>query len=180
MNNSVRGLSIAAVAGLATVLATSPLAVRPQELVSQSGSPEAPIAIALVSTHPHVLQQDAEALAASINAVRAQRGLPALQRDAGLDRIAYAKAVDMASRSYFGHTDPNGVTFQDRMRIFHWPSQYVAENIAFDSSEPRAVRAFVNSPPHYSNLIDPHEARVGVAVVTVGANETFYVEDFSS
>ena len=149
-------------------------------MVGQSGSTDAPIAIALVSTHPHVLQQDAEALAASVNAVRAQRGLPALQRDAGLDRIAYAKAVDMAARGYFGHTDPNGVTFQDRMRGWHWPSQYVAENIAFDSSEQRAVRAFVNSPPHYANLIDPHEQRIGVAVVTVGSNETFYVEDFSS
>jgi uncharacterized protein YkwD len=179
MKNSVRSISIAALAGLAAALATA-FTLRPHEIVSQSDTPDVPIAIALVSTHPHVLQQDADALAASVNAVRAKRGLPALQRDAGLDRIAYAKAVDMAARSYFGHTDPNGVTFQDRMRLFHWPSQYVAENIAFDSSEQRAVHAFINSPPHYSNLIDPHEQRVGVAVVTVGANQTFYVEDFSS
>jgi len=37
----------------------------------------------------------------------------------------------------------------------------------------------VNSPPHYSNQVDPHERRIGVAVITVGKDETFYVEDFS-
>jgi len=178
MNSIVR--STAVVAGLAATLATASCAVRPHAMVSQESTGDRPIAMALVSNHPHVLQPDAEALAASVNAVRAQHGLPSLQRDAGLDRIAYAKAVDMAARSYFGHTDPNGVTFAQRMRVWHWPSQYVAENIAFDSTEPNAQRAFQNSPPHLANLIDPREQRIGVAVVTVGSGETFYVEDFSN
>ncbi len=140
---------------------------------------EAPIALALINPHPHAVPSDAQALADGVNAERAKRGLPALQRDPALDRVAYAKAVDMAARGYFGHTDPNGVTFYQRMQAWHWPTTYVAENIAFDSSEPRAQSAFVNSPPHYSNQIDPHERSIGVAVITVSKGETFYVEDFS-
>lgn len=180
MNTNVRSTSIAAVAGLAVALAMTPFSVRPGAMVRASSDVEKPIAVALVSTRPHSLPADAQALTDGVNAERAKRGLPALQRDPALDRIAYAKAVDMVARGYFGHTDPNGVTFQDRMRAWNWPTQYVAENIAFDSSEPRAQIAFVNSPPHYSNQIDPREARIGAAVVTVGSGETFYVEDFSS
>jgi uncharacterized protein YkwD len=152
----------------------------PAAIVSSSRTVETTITIALVNPQrPVSLDADARALAADLNNVRAQRGVPMLTRDAALDRIAYAKAVDMASRGYFGHTDPGGVTFQDRMRAARWPTAYVAENIAFDRDEPHANLAFVNSPAHYSNMIDPNERRLGVAVVTVGHGETFYVQVFS-
>jgi uncharacterized protein YkwD len=167
-------------AGLAALmLALSPVAVHGPMVSASQDAPEAPIAVALVNPHPHSLAADAQALADGVNVERAKHGLPALQRDAALDRVAYAKAVDMAARGYFGHTDPNGVTFAERMQAWHWPTTYVAENIAFDSNEPRAQLAFVNSPPHYSNQIDPREKSIGVAVITVGRDETFYVEDFS-
>ena len=136
------------------------------------------ITIAFVEAHaPVQLPAQADALLRDLNAERAKRGLPALARDASLDRFAYAKAADMAARGYFGHTDPTGVTFQDRLRAWNVET-YAAENIAFDRDERRAHAAFVNSPPHYANVIDPNARRVGVAVVTVGPGETFYVEDF--
>jgi uncharacterized protein YkwD len=193
MKKIVRGLGFASsrivraapVAGLAAILlALSPLtvhapAVHASIISASQDPPEAPIAIALVNPHLHALAADAQALADAVNAERAKRGVPALQRDPALDRVAYAKAVDMAARGYFGHTDPNGVTFSERMQAWHWPTAYVAENIAFDSNELRAQSAFANSPPHYSNQIDPREKSIGVAVITVGRDETFYVEDFS-
>jgi uncharacterized protein YkwD len=162
----------------AIVLALLPVTV-PAAMVRASSAAEPPIAIVLVNPHPQSLAPDAQALADGVNAERAKHGLPALRRSAALDRVAYAKAVDMAARSYFGHTDPDGVTFEDRMHAWNWPTAYVAENIAFDSNEARAQAAFVNSPPHYSNQIDPRERDIGVAVVTVGNDETFFVEDFS-
>jgi uncharacterized protein YkwD len=188
MNQIVRGLGFASsrivrlapAAGLAAImLAMSPVAAHAPLLGASQDVAEAPIAIALVNPHPHSLTVDAQALADGVNAERAKHGLPALQRDPALDRVAYAKAVDMAARGYFGHTDPNGVTFAERMQAWHWPTQYVAENIAYDTNEPRAQLAFVNSPPHHSNQIDPREKSIGVAVITVGRDETFYVEDFS-
>jgi uncharacterized protein YkwD len=174
----------APIAGLAAILlalspATANAPLHAPMISASQDAPEAPIAIALVNPHPHALEADAQALADGVNAERANHGLPALQRDAALDRVAYAKAVDMAARGYYGHTDPNGVTFAERMQAWHWPTAYVAENIAFGSNEPRAQLAFVNSPAHYSNQIDPREKSIGVAVITVGRDETFYVEDFS-
>lgn len=150
-------------------------------LVSASHGEEATITIALIDPHyPMSLPGETRSLAADVNAERAKHGLSALVRDDALDRFAYAKAVEMAARGYFGHTDPNGITFQDRLRAWRWPTTYAAENIAFDYDESRAHAAFMHSLPHAQNVLDPNERKFGVAVVTVGDRETFYVEDFSA
>jgi uncharacterized protein YkwD len=164
----------------AILLALSPLNVHaPMVSASSTIVPgDEPIMIALGNPHPRVLAADAQALADDVNHERAKHGLPALRRDATLDQIAYAKAVDMAARGYFGHTDPSGVTFADRMHARHL-NVYASENIAFDANERDAQIAFVHSPEHYSSQIDPRVQNIGTAVVTVGRGETFYVEDFS-
>ena len=177
MKNGVVVAALLALIPLPSVPAQSPL----PRLVSSSSGAEAAITIPLVNPHYPVSAVDqATALFADVNAERVKRGLPALQRDDTLDRFAYTKAVEMAARGYFGHTDENGITFQDRLRTWRWPTPYAAENIAFDWDEPHAHYAFMNSPPHAQNLLDPNERKIGVAVVNVGDRETFYVEDFSA
>jgi uncharacterized protein YkwD len=164
-------------------LSSSPLthAAPPRLVLSSELTGEAPIRIPLVNPHYPVNDGDAAStLASDVNAERVKRGLPALSRDETLDRFAYAKAVEMAARGYFGHTDTNGITFQDRLHTWKWPTNYAAENIAFDWDEPHAHSAFMNSPPHAQNLLDPNERKMGIAVVNVGDRETFYVEDFSA
>ena len=162
------------VAMMAAVFGLSPV------VLGVAQGQEAPITISFVNPHsPQPAMDQARALADDVNAERVKRGLPALVRDATLDRFAAAKATEMAARGYFGHTDPDGITFQDRLRAWHWPNTYAAENIAFDRDEPHAHTSFMNSPGHASNVLDRNERRIGVAVVTVGEHETFYVEDFS-
>lgn len=165
---------------LALGAAAAPNAATANPNASASRIVETTIAIALIDPGtPVSVSAEARALTADLNGERVRRGLPALRRDDALDRIAFAKGLDMASRGYFGHTDPSGVTFQDRMRAARWPTKYVAENIAFDRDEAHAHEAFVSSAGHYANMIDARERRVGIAVVTVGAGETFYVQVFS-
>ena len=172
----------------AAIVALMPLAPTPSAqpapprlVLSSEVTGEVPIRIPLVNPHyPVDAATEANALASDVNAERAKRGLPALQRDETLDRFAFAKAVEMAARGYFGHTDTNGITFQDRLKTWRWPTNYAAENIAFDWDEPHAHSAFMNSPSHAQNLLDPNERKIGVAVVNVGDRETFYVEDFSA
>ncbi|MEA2721138.1 MAG: hypothetical protein QOJ39_3002 [Candidatus Eremiobacteraeota bacterium] len=172
-----------AIAGMLALLPLSssalPQAQTPR-LVSSSHAGDVAIMVPLNDPqYPVNMAEDAGTLAADVNAERAKRNLPALVRDETLDRFAYAKAVEMAARGYFGHTDPNGVTFQDRLKAWHWPTSYAGENIAFDWDEPHAHAAFMNSPPHAQNVLDPNERKIGVAIVTVGRHETFFVENFS-
>ncbi|HEV3089738.1 MAG TPA: CAP domain-containing protein [Candidatus Elarobacter sp.] len=122
---------------------------------------------------------EARALFNDVNAARAQRGLPPLAEDNGLSQFALQVAEEMARGHYFGHTDPNGVTFADRLRASGLRYRYAAENMAFDADERAANQAFLRSPAHYTNIVDSHPHRLGVAVVAAGDGEVFYVEEFA-
>jgi uncharacterized protein YkwD len=138
--------------------------------------------VQLAYVRPHRLQvvsTDARVLFNDVNAARAQRGLPPLSPDAGLSQFALKIAQQMAEQHYFGHTDPNGVTFQDRLRRSGLAFRFAAENMAFDEDESHANQAFMRSPGHYANIVDPHPHRLGIAVVAAGDGEVFFVEEFA-
>lgn len=157
---------------LAAIVALSPAATGAHE------SP--PVTIAYVNAHaPVAVSSDATVLFASVNAERARRGLPPLVRDDRLDKLALAKARDMAIYDYFGHTDREGRTFEERVRASGLTFRLAAENLAFDQDALHAHAAFMHSAEHRANVLDPEEKRLGVAVITVGNGETFYVEEFA-
>ncbi|HEX3549550.1 MAG TPA: CAP domain-containing protein [Candidatus Elarobacter sp.] len=160
---------VAFVAALAPLLTAAALA-----------SSEDCIELAYLRPHtPQVELAEARLLVRDVNAARAQRGLHPLVQDDSLSQFALQVAEQMAQRHYFGHTDPNGVTFQDRLRASHVRWGYAAENMAFDQDEAHANQAFLHSPGHYANIVDGHPHRVGTAVVAAGDGEVFYVEEFA-
>jgi uncharacterized protein YkwD len=150
-----------ALLALTVVLAAAPLAVRADD-------------------DPNVLATaSARALAADVNAARAAHGLPALTLDARLSRFGLTLADAMARRHYFGHTDPDGITFADRVRAAGLLDRFAAENIALDVDETHANAALLHSPGHYRNIMDPRAHRLGVAVVVSDDGELFLVEEFA-
>ncbi|BDE07834.1 hypothetical protein WPS_31100 [Vulcanimicrobium alpinum] len=161
---------------IAAVVAALALAVP----LGASASEDGPVLIAFVHPRPPQIQTGAaRALFADVNAARALRGLPALLPDPQLDEIALTVAREMAARHYFGHTDPNGMTFADRLQSAGFRFRFAAENLAFDRDEPHANAALLRSPGHYANIMDAHPHRLGVAAIAAGEGEIFYVEEFS-
>ncbi len=161
---------VAFVVALVTLL---PLAVT-------ASAEEECIQLAYVRPHrPQVVSSEARTLFGDVNAARAQRGLPPLVQDETLSQFALQVAEQMAQRRYFGHTDPNGVTFQDRLRAAGLHTRFAAENMAFDQDESHANQAFLHSPGHYANIVDAHPHKLGIAVVAAGDGEVFYVEEFA-
>lgn len=139
--------------------------------------------IQLAFVHPHaplIDQASANSLFADVNASRAHAGLPALAPDPQLSQIALEVATRMATRHYFGHTDPDGITFEQRLHSSGYRYRFAAENMAFDQDESHANRAFLHSPDHYRNIVDPLPSKLGVAVVSAGDGETFFVEEFAN
>jgi uncharacterized protein YkwD len=128
---------------------------------------------------PYVDRGAAEALADDVNAARADVGLPPLALDPQLSRFALALAEQMAHRHYIGHTDPDGVTFSDRIQAAGLLRHFAAENIALDVDEPHADAALLHSPGHYANIMDARARRLGVAAVAAGTGEVFFVEEFA-
>jgi uncharacterized protein YkwD len=158
---------------LAALVALAPL--------TATASDEESIQLAYARPHqqPQAVGSEARALFNDVNVARAQRGLQPLAEDASLSQFALRVAEQMAERHYFGHTDPNGVTFQDRLRQAGFANRYAAENMAFDQDEKAAHQAFLHSPGHYGNIVDSHSRKLGVAVVAAGDGEIFYVEEFA-
>jgi hypothetical protein len=126
--------------------------------------PFAPGAHAGGSTaNPAAMEND---FVSRINALRASKGLGALQVDAELTGIARSWSAKMAQAGTISH-NPN---FAGQVHA-NWVK--LGENVGVGPDVPSLFQAFVNSPHHYENLVDPAFTRVGVGVV-VTSNGTLY------
>lgn len=117
------------------------------------------------------------------NQTRQSFGLAPLAESQKLDQVAQMKAEDMVKKQYFDHTSPTGIT------PWFWFSQagynykYAGENLAigfFDSEE--VYNAWLNSPAHKANIINPNYKEFGTAVMSgYGNNNTIVVvQEFGS
>jgi hypothetical protein len=114
---------------------------------------------------------DAEtAFVNDMNALRASKGLRPLAVDPRLVTVARNWSQQMANANNLSH-NPNLANQS--------PSDWVklGENVGVGGSESSIHQAFVNSPHHYANLVDPAFNAVGVGVVQVG-NTIWVTEDF--
>lgn len=102
---------------------------------------------------------------AKINELRASKGLQPLIVDAELTNIGRDWAGKMAAAGQISH-NPNF-----RYEVTEdW--QRLGENVGVGPSVDSLFQAFVNSPGHYANLVQPDYNRVGIGVVLVG--DTIY------
>lgn len=124
------------------------------------------------------LPADAATLLAALNATRSLQGLRPLVLDARLCAIAESHGIDMATRRYFDHMSPEGISPFERMDRAHYRYGYAGENLALDRNAAAAHRALLGSSEHRSNMLEPHYSRVGIAAVGSAIGEIF-VEDFS-
>lgn len=110
---------------------------------------------------------EAEMLA-RINDVRRQAGLPALALNPLLDRISQEHADDMLLRSYFGHRTPEGLGPSDRARADGYAAG-IGENLVEQRySVQEALDAWLDSPPHRRNILDPGIREVGLGLAIGG------------
>jgi uncharacterized protein YkwD len=124
---------------------------------------------------------------ALVNADRRAAGLPALVESAALDRIATARAQDMAANGYFGHYRPGHSTLAvlELLRANGMSFSWYGENIIWESGQPAASIAahfntwWMNSPEHRANILNTHYGHLGIGVATSGSR-VYMVEDFTN
>ncbi|HYH88979.1 MAG TPA: CAP domain-containing protein [Solirubrobacteraceae bacterium] len=108
-----------------------------------------------------------------LNGERADRGLAALATDARLQRAALAHGNDMVERLYFAHAGRNGSQPAERIRAAGYLSSggawRIGENLAWGTgalATPRAiVSAWMASPGHRANILQPAYREIGFGVV---------------
>lgn len=115
-------------------------------------------------TEPFSLQ--VERVIQLVNNARAGAGLGALSENKSLDIAASKKVRDMLSEQYFAHISPNGTTPWDFFKqAGYYPYSAAGENLASDFlTAEDAQRAFMESPTHRANILQPLYTEIGVAV----------------
>jgi uncharacterized protein YkwD len=118
------------------------------------------------------------ALFDALNRERAAQGLPALQWDEALASAAREHALRMAQRNTLSHQLPGEPAVQDRATRAGARFSLIAENIAVAPNPSTIHSAWMQSPHHRENILDPELNVVGIAVIR-GGDGLFAVQDFS-
>ncbi len=107
------------------------------------------------------------ALSVLTNEERAHNSLPQLTENPKLAHAAQLKAEDMASKSYFAHTSPEGKTPWYWFNLVGYDYSYAGENLAVNFTDSADVtRAWINSPTHRANIVGRNYKEVGTGVAT--------------
>lgn len=101
-----------------------------------------------------------------INAKRLDAGLPTLDLNPQLNQAATMKASDMFTLNYWAHNNPNGREPWDFIKNTGYRYRYAGENLARDFGDTNSlVDAWMASPTHRDNIVNPRYQEIGIAVV---------------
>lgn len=100
------------------------------------------------------------------NQERAKIGASPLKLNPNLSEAAQRKAGDMFAFNYWAHTSPSGRDPWSFFKEVGYNFIFAGENLARDFATPESVvAAWMVSPSHRENLLNPKYQEIGVAVV---------------
>ena len=90
----------------------------------------------------------------------------------------------MLAKGYWAHFAPDGTSPWSFFLSFGYKYRYAGENLARDFQDaPSAVNAWMNSPSHRENILNPNYRDIGIGVVEgnlAGVNTTIIVQFFGT
>lgn len=128
----------------------------------------AAVACAVAAPAQSTVVQDARTMRALVNTTRAQHALAPLRFSPLLDRSALLKAEAIRSCGSFSHT-PCGAPLTRTFQQVGYRYASIGENLAWGTgtfaSPGSILNAWLTSPAHRANLLNPRWREVGLAVV---------------
>jgi uncharacterized protein YkwD len=112
-----------------------------------------------------------------INLARTTNGLRPLHVNRALGHAAQQYSNELAGLRTLSHISPNGATPEDRAAAAGYHGTYIGENLAVGMGPVMTVRAWMASPGHRANLLNPafHVVGLGAAAGVFGPELTVYV-----
>jgi uncharacterized protein YkwD len=108
-----------------------------------------------------------------LNQIRRAHHLVPLTLCPNLSAAAMQHSRDMLAKGYFAHNSSNGEPFWKRIKAFYPEPRYgswsVGENLFWTSGSATAggsMKAWMASPPHRENILDPAWRQIGIATVS--------------
>ena len=186
-----------AVPTVVTEASPSAVATGTSDADTDSAAPSTQIAQAVATPTPVLIAPSAEATTQSIpanvhqavevqrapdqarglldrmNEARLEAGLPALEWDASLEAVAYARASNLVENGYFDHYAPDGESAFSELAARGIRYRLAGENLARNNYlEAKTVAAafdgLMNSPGHRANILEERFSSVAVACVRDG------------
>ncbi len=117
------------------------------------------------------------------NAHRKEHGAAALVPNDALNAAAETKLKDLFAKQYFEHESPDGIGPGTLAGQAGYLYVLVGENLALGNfkDDQALVQAWMNSPGHRANILEPKYAEIGIAVgrgVYEGRNTWIAVQEF--
>lgn len=122
------------------------------------------VAVVVTATPGPAAGSDAPAYIGRINSLRSSRGLAPLEEDGTLDALATDWARHLAAIGGLQHASDLSIGVSRS-----WSK--LGENVGTGPDTGTIFDAFVASPSHYRNLVDPSFTHVGVGVVWSGGTQ---------
>ncbi|MBX4210400.1 hypothetical protein KW783_00310 [Candidatus Parcubacteria bacterium] len=109
---------------------------------------------------------DRQGVFSSTNSERLKNGAAVLTENTLLDQAATIKVNDMFTRQYFEHESPTGEHAGDIALSQGYDYIIVGENLALGNfkDDQDLVTAWMNSPGHRANILNPKYKHIGIAV----------------
>jgi uncharacterized protein YkwD len=111
-----------------------------------------------------------------LNRIRAEHGLKPLALSPSLSAAAMVHTQQMVAEGYFAHNSANGQPFWKRIQGFYPQGDFgywsVGENLFWTTGTATAaagMKAWMASPEHRANILDPAWRQIGIATVSSGA-----------
>lgn len=118
------------------------------------------------------------------NQERQKMGLEPLVEDERLNAAAAAKAQNMFEENYWAHYSPSGRDPWGFILASGYKFSYAGENLARNFyTSPDIVNAWMNSPSHKENIINPKYKNIGIAVAEgqlKGEKTVLVVQEFGT
>lgn len=146
------------------------LSAEPSSSVSMLPTPIASVAprasrIPGATVTPPATVSDRSLILTAMNARRTTVAVSALSSGATLQEIAQAHADNMAAKQFFSHTDPNGVTFEQRIQASGYKGTAFAENLGLTSTQAvDIVASWMGSDAHRLNMLNSSYSAVGIGI----------------
>jgi len=119
------------------------------------------------------LAQVGQATLCLLNDERAAAGLRPLTYSAALTTPSAAYSTRMVTENFFAHVSPDGTTLESRLTAARYVEPdgdwFVGENLAWGQGDLATARniaiAWMNSPGHRHNILEPEFTEVGIGIV---------------
>lgn len=117
------------------------------------------------------------------NAVRAQNGLPALEWDADICRMARSHSEKMSRLGFFSHISPDGSRMRDRARLvgiitYKVMGENIAYNQGYEDPGAFAVERWMASEKHRANILSTEFRAMAIGMYVAADGSVFLTQTF--